>query len=250
MHIHQSVKRKITGFIVGLGLMGAITMVTPMVANAQGPAARNPFTATQNNGAACDPLQGNARVLGLPFWYEYLDGQTIDGQCRPTLGAPADIWRVAAALFIILLRIASITAVGIIIFGGFKYIMSKGNSNDIAGAKDTISNAVIGLVLTVISARLIGFVAGRFNGGNNNDFLLPQVALGNGAVQTIMSIAFQLAGAFAVMYIAWGGITYARSNGDPSIIKEAKETILYAIVGLLVAIMGQAIVFFVFNRID
>jgi|GEM_PF-1193821 len=242
-------RKHFAAFIIGVGLVGAISAFSPMVSHAQ-PAARNPFAPTTN--PACDPKIGNTAILGFPFWYEYLKGEIVDGTCRPTLTQPADIWLVVAAIFIILLRIAAITAIGIIIYGGFRYIMSKGQANDIAGAKETISNAIVGLILTVISARLIGFIAGRFTGATDNDFLLPEVGLGanSNALQAVLTVAFQLAGAFAVLYIAWGGITYSRSAGDPGAIKEAKETILYALVGLIIAIFAQVIVFFIFNRID
>lgn len=216
----------------------------------KGPSACDPFKQTKATGAACNPKQGAKRAFGFPFWYEYLDGETVDGHCRPRLSKPADAWLVVAALFQILLRIAGIAAIGFIIYGGFRYIMSRGQPGDIAAGKDTITNAIVGLILTVVSARTVGFIAGKFSGSTNNDFLLPQVSAGDNAIQTILTIVFQLAAVFAVMYMAWGGITYARSNGDPNTVKEAKDTILYSVVGLVVAIFAQAIVYFVFNRLD
>ena len=40
----------------------------------------------------------------------------------------------------------------------------------------------------------------------------------------------------------YGGIRYVLSGGDNNKVKDAKNTILYAIVGLIVAILGYAIV--------
>jgi len=45
-----------------------------------------------------------------------------------------------------------------------------------------------------------------------------------------------------------GGIRYATSNGDQSAVKGAKDTILYAVVGLIVALVAYAIVNFVINQ--
>jgi hypothetical protein len=52
-------------------------------------------------------------------------------------------------------------------------------------------------------------------------------------------------GMIAVIMIVIGGIRYTTSNGDASQIKGAKDTILYAVIGLIVAIMSYAIVQFV-----
>jgi ABC-type Na+ efflux pump permease subunit len=48
--------------------------------------------------------------------------------------------------------------------------------------------------------------------------------------------------------IVVGGIRYTTSNGNASQVKEAKDTILYAVVGLVVAIMSFSIVNFVLGR--
>jgi glucose uptake protein GlcU len=51
-----------------------------------------------------------------------------------------------------------------------------------------------------------------------------------------------LIGVIAVIAIIMGGIRYTTSNGDASQTKAAKDTILYAVVGLIVAIMAYAVV--------
>jgi hypothetical protein len=49
--------------------------------------------------------------------------------------------------------------------------------------------------------------------------------------------------------IVIGGLRYAISGGDQGSITSAKNTILYAIVGLILSLMGYAIVNFVLSRI-
>lgn len=55
-------------------------------------------------------------------------------------------------------------------------------------------------------------------------------------------------GAGAVIMIVIGGIRYATSNGDQNTLTSAKNTILYAVIGLVLAIMAYAIVNFVVVR--
>jgi hypothetical protein len=66
-----------------------------------------------------------------------------------------------------------------------------------------------------------------------------------GFIQTVVNILLFLLGAVAVVMIVIGGIKYTTSNGDSSSVTSAKNTILYAVVGLVVAIMAYAIVNFV-----
>lgn len=64
-------------------------------------------------------------------------------------------------------------------------------------------------------------------------------------MQNVINLLLLVLGMIAVIAIIIGGIRYVTSNGDPGQIKSAKDTILYAVVGLVVAIMAYAIVGFV-----
>lgn len=79
------------------------------------------------------------------------------------------------------------------------------------------------------------------NDGNNKDF--------NDFLKDIVNIILYILGAIAVIMIVIGGIKYTTSNGDSSSVKSAKDTILYSVVGLVVAIMAYAIVNFVLANI-
>ena len=68
-------------------------------------------------------------------------------------------------------------------------------------------------------------------------------------IKDIINILLFLIGAIAVIMIIIGGIRYVTSNGDQGQVTGAKNTILYAIVGLVVAIMAYAIVNFVVSRL-
>lgn len=64
-------------------------------------------------------------------------------------------------------------------------------------------------------------------------------------VQSLINMLLYLLGAVAVIMIVVGGIRYATSGGDAAGIRAAKDTILYSVVGLVVAIMAYTIVNFV-----
>lgn len=70
-----------------------------------------------------------------------------------------------------------------------------------------------------------------------------------GIVTTIISTLIFVVGAVSVVMIVIGGLRYALSGGDSAGIKSAKDTILYAVVGLVVAILAYAIVQFVIGKV-
>ncbi|MDB5186545.1 MAG: rane protein of unknown function [Candidatus Saccharibacteria bacterium] len=67
-------------------------------------------------------------------------------------------------------------------------------------------------------------------------------------ISTITSILLFVIGAISVIMIIVGGIRYVTSAGDSSKIKAAKDTIMYSVVGLVVALLAYAIVNFVLRQ--
>ena len=68
-------------------------------------------------------------------------------------------------------------------------------------------------------------------------------------VKNIISVLLFIAGAVAVIMIILGGIRYITSNGDQAQVKGAKDTIMYSVIGLVVAILAYAIVRFVVSHL-
>ena len=61
-------------------------------------------------------------------------------------------------------------------------------------------------------------------------------------IPRIINLMLFIVGVLAIFMMIYGGIRYVLSGGDNNKVKDAKNTILYAIVGLIVAILGYAIV--------
>jgi len=57
--------------------------------------------------------------------------------------------------------VVGIVSVIMIIFGGFKYITSGGESSNVSGAKNTIIYAIIGLVVVAFAQFIVQFVLGK-----------------------------------------------------------------------------------------
>jgi hypothetical protein len=71
----------------------------------------------------------------------------------------------------------------------------------------------------------------------------------NSTITLIINGIIFVIGIVAVVMIILGGITYATSQGDPGKVKKGKDTILYGIIGLVVALLAYAIVTFVLGAL-
>lgn len=64
-------------------------------------------------------------------------------------------------------------------------------------------------------------------------------------VWRILQVVFGILGGIAVIMIVIGGFMYSVSAGDAGKVKNAKNTILYAVIGLVIASFATAIVSFI-----
>ena len=71
----------------------------------------------------------------------------------------------------------------------------------------------------------------------------------NTVFSSVTNLLIFLVGAISVIMIVIGGLRYVLSSGDSKAAADAKNTILYAVVGLVVAIAAYAIVSFVVTKV-
>ncbi len=82
--------------------------------------------------------------------------------------------------------------------------------------------------------------------GGNGD---PQGTVNN-IVKTVINIFSVVVGIIAVIFIIIGGIKYITSGGDSNNVSSAKNTILYAIVGLVIVALAQILVRYVLAKVS
>lgn len=71
----------------------------------------------------------------------------------------------------------------------------------------------------------------------------------NNVITTVINLFSVLVGVIAVIMIIYAGLRYITSGGDSAKITSAKNTIVYAIIGLIVVALAQFIVKFVLNKV-
>ena len=95
----------------------------------------------------------------------------------------------------------------------------------------------------------VGSSAGSTSSGSSSSSLCGATKTDdlNNIIKNVINTLLMVLGMIAVIMIIIGGVRYTTSGGDASQIQAAKNTILYAVVGLVVAILAYAIVNFVLN---
>ncbi len=71
----------------------------------------------------------------------------------------------------------------------------------------------------------------------------------NNFIGTIVNVFTAIVGVVAVIMIVFGGFQYITSGGDSGKISTAKNTIIYALIGLIFVALAQVFVRFVLNKL-
>ena len=132
----------------------------------------------------------------------------------------------------------------------------------ISAAAALVPSIVVGLVASLGVVALVGTTTvnadcdptSGISGAINDDCTLgsgqqSKLVGPGGMVTDIINIMLFVIGILCVIMIIWGGIRYTISNGASDKVKDAKNTILYAVVGLVIAIIAYALVNWVFTTI-
>ena len=77
---------------------------------------------------------------------------------------------------------------------------------------------------------------------------VPQDLAGE-VFKNVVNILLFIIGAVSVIMLIYGGIRYTTSGGNANSVTAAKNTIMYSIVGLVIAILAFAVVQFVVNQV-
>lgn len=187
-------------------------------------------------------------LLGMPSW-----------NCNVTIkidkngeSLKSGIWTIAANVATSITVIAAYLVVGYIIYGGYLYMFSNGEAGKVATGKKAIHQALLGLAI-VISANVIlnGFRVGLGVASFSEDCVRnggcvdPSVMV-TSALQWVIGIA----GVISAIFIVMGGTSYIMSRGDAGKLQTAKQTILYALIGLAIVALAELIVTFASNIIN
>lgn len=128
--------RKLLMMMAGITIMGIFTLATPAPLHALLEGSKQEACKAVNfsESGTCDPAAGNS------------------------------VTKVVKVGLNILSIVVGVAAVIMIIIGGFKYVTSGGDSNNVSSAKSTIMYAVIGLVIVAMAQFIVRYVVNESQG--------------------------------------------------------------------------------------
>jgi len=103
-------------------------------------------------------------LMGIPAWYRGLQ----EPDCSVSKPAQDDngdglkkfIWKIVLNIIQAALMIVAYVTIIYLLIGGFKYMTSTGDQSGMTTAKKTVTNAIIGLVIALLSASIVNAIAG------------------------------------------------------------------------------------------
>ena len=93
-------------------------------------------------------------------------------------------------------------------------------------------------------------LTGQVSGGRFEcDTGLPNVAAGGVQFQQILQILFGVLAVVSVLMIVLAGIRMMSDGNNPQEVAKARNTIIYAVAGLVIAVTAEFIIAFLLNRL-
>jgi len=104
-------------------------------------------------------------------------------------------------------------------------------------------------MLTLAAGNVMAFSVQDGADAARADGMPTELVGNNGFISRMTSLILMAVGLISVIMLIYGGFRYVVSGGDNKKVTDAKNTILYAIIGLIIALLAYAIVNFVISAV-
>jgi hypothetical protein len=192
-------------------------------------------------GSSWDPVT-NSCVGGSS------DPNTFDLKIAdPIFGGKGDFLGLLENIIEKLMLLAVPVAIMMVLYAAFLYTTSGGNEERVQTANKAITYVVIGFAVLLLA---------KFTASIVNDIVGTEDATGEG-VDMILEVGRALANVLiavvsilSVIFIVLAGLQFVTSGGDEEKVRKARDYILYAIIGLVVALLSFGVTSIVNELID
>lgn len=159
------------------------------------------------------------------------------------------IWTIAANVATDITVLAAYLVIGYVIYGGYLYVFSSGDSGKLATGKKALSQAFIGLAIVMSANVILNSIRIALGADFTKNCTTSECVNASDMIDQVISWIISIAGIVSAIFIVYGGISYVTSAGEPSKLQKAKSMITYALIGLAIVASVKVITAFVFNMI-
>ena len=143
--------------------------------------------------------------------------------------------------------IIGILIIGMVVYSGFRMIISQGNEEEVAKAKTSLQWSLSGFIVIVMAFAIVSaiglFFQHRDNTPNTGDIQNPIVSSDVfGLADTIFAGALSIVGLVAITLIIINGIRYLTARGNEEKVQQATRGLQWAVIGLIITILAYVIV--------
>ena len=213
-------------------------------------------------GIALTVLLSSGATISTPTYADGFEGRQGD-DCGYILGMvswdcnvnikdedslKSGIWIIASNIAVDITVIVVYLAVGYIIYGGYLYILSNGDPGKVATGKKALTQAFIGLAIVMLANVILNTIRIALGGVSLAENCTVEGACVSNVDQMVIGAinwVISVVGVVSAIFVVYGGISYMISAGDPGKLKKAKDTILYACIGLIIVALAWIISGFV-----
>lgn len=184
-----------------------------------------------------------AATLIVDTIHRRLTGVSATAVERPLPGEVGDSF-ITDTIGLVML-ILGLISVLMIVLQGMRFALSRGNAEKTAAARNGIIYSLVGAVVALTSWSFVQFVLGRL-------ILSGNTASGEGIstlMGSIIGILVFIVGVISVIMVIVGGYQYIFSGGDSQKAASARNTLIYSLIGVTIAIFAGPILAWILQRI-
>ncbi len=161
------------------------------------------------------------------------------------------IWTIVSNIASDITIIASYLVIAYVIYGGYLYTFSRGEPAKVAEGKKTLTQAFIGLGIVLSASVIVNTIRLALGVNLAKDCTQAGKCINdaNTMVVNYINWVIGIAGVMSLIFVVYGGALYITSTGDPGKVKQAKNMIMYSLIGLAIVALAATITAFVSQSI-
>lgn len=135
-----------------------------------------------------------------------------------------------------------ILALVFLVIGAVLYILSAGNDDRMKTAKNCILAAMIGLAIGIAAPSFLKEIGNVLGWGAVNSGAVAGALTLSQIARNVLNFLLSIVGILGIIMLVIGGIMYLTAAGSEERIETGKKIVVYAIIGIVVALAALVIV--------